>query len=83
MDQNILVAYFTKVGASKEYATIIAESFTQQGYPVDTCNLADSYPDLQPYDIVILGTGVKINRVYGKWKKILKQQSLHTKLLCL
>ena len=83
MTQKILIAYFTKVGASKEYATIIADNLTSDGYLVDIYDLAHSQPDLAPYDIVILGTGVKINRVYGKWKKILKQPLINTKYLFL
>jgi menaquinone-dependent protoporphyrinogen IX oxidase len=83
MNRKTLVAYSTKGGASEEYAKIIAEELTSKGFTVDICNLASNIPDISPYDIIILGTGVRMFRVYRRWKKILKQKSLRSKHLFL
>lgn len=64
MDRNILVAYASKYGATKEIAEKIGAVLHRAGLQ------ADVYPvnrirDLQPYQAVILGSAVYI----GKWQK--------------
>ena len=81
MNSKILVAYFTKGGASEEYAKIIAETLTADGLTVETCNLAHNIPDIASFNTVVLGTGVRMFRVYRRWKKILKQKALDSKQL--
>ena len=81
MNNKILVAYFTKGGASEEYAKIIAETLTADGLAVETCNLAYDIPDITSFSTVVLGTGVRMFRVYRPWKKILKQKALTDKHL--
>jgi menaquinone-dependent protoporphyrinogen IX oxidase len=81
MNNKILVAYFTKGGASEEYAKIIAETLTADGLAVETCNLAHDIPDITTFNTIILGTGVRMFRVYRPWKKILKQKALTSKHL--
>ena len=81
MNNKILVSYFTKGGASETYAKIIAETLTTDGFNVETCNLANNIPDVTSFDTVILGTGVRMYRVYGRWKKVLKQKTLNSKNL--
>ena len=81
MNSRILIAYYTKGGASEEYAKIIAETITANGLNVDIFNLRDKIPDIEPYEIIVLGTGVRMFRVYGRWKKILKQKTLSSKHL--
>jgi len=81
MNRQILVAYFTKGGASEEYAKIIAETLKAKGLSVETCNLAFNVPDVTAYDTIVLGTGVRMFRVYRPWKKILKQKRLKEKHL--
>jgi len=76
-----LVAYFTKGGASEIYSKVIAETLTANGLEVETCNLANNIPDLTPYDAVVLGTGVRMFRIYRRWKKVLKQKALSNKHL--
>ena len=83
MNNKILVAYFTKGGATEEYAKTIAESLITQGFSVDTSNLAEKIPNIDSYDAVVVGTGVRMFRVYGRWKKILKQKTLDSKHLYL
>ena len=75
MNSKTLVAYFTKGGASEEYAKVIANTLTANGFVVETCNLAHDIPDVASFDTVVLGTGVRISRVYRRWKKVLKQKA--------
>lgn len=81
MNSNILVAYFTKGGASEEYAKIIAETLTANGLTLELCNLTHDIPDVTAFDTIVLGTGVRMFRVYRPWKKVLKQKALKNKNL--
>jgi len=81
MTNKILVAYFTKGGASEKYANIIEDTLKEKELDVETINLAHNIPDIKPYDTVILGTGVRMFMVYRRWKKILKQKTLSGKNL--
>ena len=81
MNNKILVAYYTKGGASEKYAKLITETLTANGLTVETCNLANNIPNLASFDTVVLGTGVRMFRVYRRWKKILKQKELSNKQL--
>lgn len=83
MTDRILIAYHTKGGASKTYATTIAESLISEGFSIDLVDLKAKVPDVSAYDAIILGTGVRLSRVYGRWKKIFKQRSLQEKNLYL
>jgi len=83
MNIKILVAHFTKGGASEEYANVIADTLKSNGHKVETCNLANNIPDITNFETVILGTGVRMFRVYNRWKKVLKQKSLKEKNLFL
>lgn len=81
MNSKILVAYFTKGGASEKYAKIIADTLSAKGLSVETINLAHDIPHISEYEIIILGTGVRMFHVYGRWKKVLKQKELNSKKL--
>jgi menaquinone-dependent protoporphyrinogen IX oxidase len=81
MKTKILVSYYTKGGASEEYAKIITETLKADRFSVDTFNLVHEVPDVATYDTVIIGTGVRMFRVYRQWKKILKQKELKSKHL--
>ena len=76
MAMNILVAYHTKGGATEEYAKAIAETLTSKDHSVETVNLKEKVPSVESYDAVVLGTGVRMFRVYGLWKKILRQKRI-------
>jgi menaquinone-dependent protoporphyrinogen IX oxidase len=78
-----LVTYFSKGGASEEYAKIIGETLTANGLPVEIRNLAHDIPDITVFDTIVLGTGVRMGLVYRRWKKILKNKTLHNKRLFL
>ena len=81
MNSKILVAYFTKGGASEKYAKIITDTLIADGFAVETCNLAHDIPDIADFNTVVLGTGVRMFRVYRRWKKVLKQKTLSSKAL--
>lgn len=81
MTNKTLVAYFTKGGATEEYAKVIAETLTASGLAVEIRNLASDIPDVTGYDTVVLGTGVRMFTVYRRWRKVLKQKALRDKRL--
>ena len=81
MNSKILVAYFTKGGASEKYAKIIADTLTADGFAIEIYNLAHDIPDVADFNTVVLGTGVRMFRVYRRWKKVLKQKTLSSKAL--
>jgi menaquinone-dependent protoporphyrinogen IX oxidase len=83
MTNKTLVAYFSKGGASEEYAKVIAEKLTANGLAVEIRNLADDIPDVTAFDTVVLGTGVRMGMVYRRWRKVLKQRALRDKRLFL
>jgi menaquinone-dependent protoporphyrinogen IX oxidase len=82
-ESKTLVAFFTKGGATEEYANIIAETLTENGLLVETCNLKNDIPDIAVFDTIILGAGVRMSMVYRRWKKILRQKAIKDKHLYL
>lgn len=64
MSRNILVAYASKYGATKEIAGKIGEVLRQAGLQADVFPV-DDIQDLKPYRAVILGSAIYI----GKWQK--------------
>lgn len=81
MTNKTLVAYFTKGGASEQYAKVIGETLKANGLTVEIQNLASNIPDVTAYDTIVLGTGVRMFTVYRRWRKILKQKGLGDKRL--
>lgn len=81
MTNKILVAYFTKGGATEEYAKVIAETLTANRIAVEKRNLAHEVPDVTDFDTIVLGTGVRMFTVYRRWRKVLKQKALREKRL--
>ncbi len=81
MMNKTLVAYFTKGGASEEYAKIIAETLSTKGLSVEIQNLAYDVPDVAAFDTIVLGTGVRMGMVYRRWRKVLNQKPLRDKRL--
>ncbi len=64
MDKNILVAYVSQYGATKEIAEKIGEGLRQAGLQADVLPV-DSVRDLTAYKAVVFGSGVYI----GNWPK--------------
>ena len=81
MTNKTLVIFFTKGGASEEYAKVIAETLIANGQAVEIKNLAYDVPNVAVFDNIILGTGVRMSMVYRRWRKVLKQKALREKRL--
>lgn len=64
MDNQVLVVYATKYGATAEIAEKIGEVLRQSGLPTDVLPV-DGVSDLTPYHAVVLGSAVYI----GSWRK--------------
>ena len=78
------VVYFTKGGAAEIYATAVADELAGFGHIVDLIDLRkNESPNLDAYDNVILGTGVRIGMVYRKAKRFLKRDELKDKNLAI
>lgn len=74
-ETKTLIAYATKGGTTKEYANAIAavlrDEFRMQ---VDLVDLGKNHdPDLTQYRNVIVGSGVKIQRMHGEGRKFLEK----------
>ena len=81
MVQRTLIAYQTKTGVTAEYASIIggvlAGEFQHQ---VDIVDMRTTkVPELTMYDNIIIGSGIRIGRLYGKAKKLFKDKRLGDK----
>lgn len=64
MERNILVAYASKYGATREIAEKIGDVLRQAGLQADVLPV-DSIRDLSAYKAVILGSAIYV----GKWHK--------------
>lgn len=64
MNKNILVAYASKYGATKEIAEKISEVLCQKGLQVDVLPVG-SVRDIASYQAVILGSAIYV----GNWPK--------------
>lgn len=78
MSQRTLIAYQTKGGVTAENAAIIAGILRDEfGHQVDVVDLRTTKaPDLAPYQNVVIGAGVRIQRIYGRAKRMVRQPDL-------
>lgn len=79
MANKTLVAYHTKSGASEIYAKAISETLAVNGFQADLVNLKEKIADVATYDNIIVGTGVRMAMVYRRWRKVLRQKTIHDK----
>ncbi len=81
MVQRTLIVYQTKTGVTAEYASIIGGVLTGEfGHQVDIVDLLQSKaPELTMYDNIIIGSGIRIGRLYGRVKKLFKDKRLADK----
>ena len=83
VSDKTLIAYVTKGGVTEEAACIIAEALRDKyGLQVDLVNLKkNSAPDLSQYGNVIVGSGVRIGKVYKEAliseKRLRRQKKCH------
>jgi menaquinone-dependent protoporphyrinogen oxidase len=77
MSKRVLIAYVSKRGATRDYAQVVGETLRSRGHKVDLVDLKkDRKPDLSPYDVVVVGTGVQMGMVYRKGKRVLERKEL-------
>lgn len=65
-----IMIYSSKTGATKYYAEAISQA-------IPDCALVDidkARPDLEGYDRVVLGAGVRMGKAYGSMRKFMKKQ---------
>ena len=70
-----LIAYASRGGVTREYSERIAEVLRERyGHRVDTVDIRKNRsPDTSGYDNIILGTGVRMQRVYKEGLGFLKR----------
>lgn len=73
-ENRTLIAYVTKGGVTEETTSIIANILQENyGLSVDLVNLKKApSPDLTQYQNIILGSGVRMQRVYNEAVKFLE-----------
>jgi menaquinone-dependent protoporphyrinogen IX oxidase len=72
--EKTLVVYATKGCATEEYANAIAAVLRENKWQVDVVNLKKNHnPDLTPYRNVIVGSGIKMQRMHGDGRKFLEK----------
>ena len=81
MFSKTLIAYVTKGGATKEAAYIITNILKDKyEFDIDLINLKENpNPDLKLYRNVIIGYGVRAQRVYREALNFLKRNDLKDK----
>jgi len=84
MSNRTLVAYITSGGATREYANVIADVLRSRGHEVVLLDLKrEVVDDLSPYDLVVLGMGVRMFMVYRKGKQFLARRDVQGKKLAI
>lgn len=78
-----LIAYVTKGGATEEVANAIADVFASKGIDADLLNLKKEKPNLDNYNTLVLGAGVRAGKIYGEAIDLLKKNDLQGKKLAL
>ncbi len=64
MTDKVLVAYATKAGSTQEVAEVVGEVLRETGAAVDVLP-ARQVRDLRPYRGVVLGSGVRMDKLFG------------------
>lgn len=65
-----MILFATKSGATKECADILAEKFD---CPVYDLTKEKAIPDITSFDILILGTGVRMGKIYKPASKFIRR----------
>lgn len=65
---KIMIAYATKSGASKKCAEILKQQLPGS----EIFNLDDKFNDPDNYDVVIIGSGVRMGKLYKPARKFMK-----------
>ena len=69
-----LIVYGTRYGATARTSENIAETLSEEGLYAKVVNLKkDAVKDINEYDLVIVGSGIQINKWTGEPEKFLKK----------
>jgi menaquinone-dependent protoporphyrinogen IX oxidase len=81
LDNKTLIIYVTKGGATEDYASIIAGVLRDKyALDVEVKDLRKTKsPDLSQYRNIIIGTGVRMFRVYKEAVKFIEKNSFEGK----
>ena len=71
---NILILYATKWGVTKECAEILAEQLRIR-YTVSVVNIRESIPDLGQYDLIVLGSHIRMGRMDKTMKRLIRDNA--------
>jgi len=72
-----LIAYSTKTNATRDNAQWISETLEEKGHTVEMVDLKkEKVKDLAPYDLILIGSGIRIGMWYGPTKSFLKRKDL-------
>lgn len=85
VENNTLIVYQTKSGATKENAELIASLLRNNfALEVDIINLKENKkPDLTKYKNIVVGSGIRIGRWYGSAKSFLNKSDFSGKKLAI
>ena len=72
---SLLVLYATKSGASEQCAKLLSEEFSD----CTICNIEITKPNIEEFDSIILGAGVRDGKIYKPIRDFIKKN--HTELL--
>ncbi len=71
---KVLIVYGTRYGATESTSEEIADVFHQEGLDVKVVNLKDEkVKDISEYDLVVVGSGIKIKKWTKEPEKFLKK----------
>lgn len=71
---KILIIYATKNGVAKRAAEILAEELSQSN-EITLCDINDSPPAPNSFDVAVLGGSIRMAKLNKKLKKYLKEHS--------
>ena len=79
-NNKILIAYVTKCGVTEENANIIANILRKNGFLVDIVNIKKNHsPNIEKYDFVVIGSGIRIQKIYDEFYKFLDNNDIKGK----
>jgi menaquinone-dependent protoporphyrinogen oxidase len=69
---KVLISYVSKSGAAKTCAELLAGYFTD----CQVCNLSKEKPELEDFDVIIIGSGVRMGKIYRQARDFLKEKQV-------
>ena len=69
---NILILYATKWGVTRECAEMLARQLETR-YTVTCRDIREGTPDLSAYDLIVLGSHVRVGKINKQMKKLIRE----------